>query len=320
MTAQARADWLKARQKGIGGSEVAAILGYPAFKTPVEIWMEKTGRTTESDSAMRLRYGIEAEAFIAKEYELATGRRSMRHNAQLRDDRFPYALGNIDRLVVPEGAKIAAYQGQIRTDRGLECKTVTSFYDRTEWGEAGTDNVPTGYLLQVHWYLSLCPALQVMDLAALFGAGEKLVIYSIQKDAELEEELLRRAHEWWVTHVIGDVAPEPQNEQDVLLLYPQDNTADIEATEQIIEAVAELKTLRAQLNELEVKASHKQMAIKRYMGEAATLTDADDKPLATWKQPKPTKRLNTELFKIEQPALYAKYLTEGEPTRRFLIK
>lgn len=318
MTSQARIDFLSARKKGLGGSDIAAILGYPAFKTAVEIWMEKTGRSAGSDDALRLRYGIDAEHFIAKEYELVTGLKTVRHTKQLRSERYPYALGNVDRLVIPEGQKIAAYQGQIRTDRGLECKTVTSFFDRSEWGEAGTDNVPTAYLLQNHWYLALSP-LQTMDLAALFGAGEKLAIYTINKDADLEEELLRRGHEWWVRHVVGDEPPEPVNESDVLLLYPSDNSPSVEATESIAETLAELQTIKAQINELEVKAGHKQMAIKRFMGDASALL-CNDKTLATWKNSKPVKRFDIEAFKAANPKLYSQFITEGEPTRRFLIK
>ena len=38
-------DWHNARHKGIGGSDVASILGLNPYKTNVELWREKTGRT-----------------------------------------------------------------------------------------------------------------------------------------------------------------------------------------------------------------------------------------------------------------------------------
>jgi predicted phage-related endonuclease len=38
MTAQSRIDWLKQRQSGIGGSEIAAIVGLNQFKTPMQIF------------------------------------------------------------------------------------------------------------------------------------------------------------------------------------------------------------------------------------------------------------------------------------------
>ena len=35
-------DWLKERQKGIGGSDVAAILGMSPWRTPYQVWEEKS--------------------------------------------------------------------------------------------------------------------------------------------------------------------------------------------------------------------------------------------------------------------------------------
>ncbi|WP_196802087.1 YqaJ viral recombinase family protein, partial [Clostridium cadaveris] len=40
-------DWLKERQKGIGGSDVGAILGVNKWKTPFQVYLEKTEEITE---------------------------------------------------------------------------------------------------------------------------------------------------------------------------------------------------------------------------------------------------------------------------------
>lgn len=41
MTAQSRIDWLKQRQSGIGGSEIAAIVGLNQYTTPMQVWESK---------------------------------------------------------------------------------------------------------------------------------------------------------------------------------------------------------------------------------------------------------------------------------------
>ena len=41
MTSQARIDWLKGRQAGIGGSEIAAIVGLNQYTTPMQVWESK---------------------------------------------------------------------------------------------------------------------------------------------------------------------------------------------------------------------------------------------------------------------------------------
>lgn len=44
-----REEWLNYRQTSIGASEIAAAVGLSPFKTPLELWKEKTGRTKPKD-------------------------------------------------------------------------------------------------------------------------------------------------------------------------------------------------------------------------------------------------------------------------------
>ena len=53
-------DWLKERQKGIGGSDVAAILGMSPWRTPYQVWEEKTtpiDETAAEDDRPALYWG-----------------------------------------------------------------------------------------------------------------------------------------------------------------------------------------------------------------------------------------------------------------------
>jgi len=38
-----REQWLELRRQGIGGSDAAAILGMNPWKSPMDVWLEKTG-------------------------------------------------------------------------------------------------------------------------------------------------------------------------------------------------------------------------------------------------------------------------------------
>lgn len=61
-----REDWLAGRSKSIGASEVAIILGQASYKTPLDLWKEKTGRKTPDDISEdeRVSYGTEAEEHL----------------------------------------------------------------------------------------------------------------------------------------------------------------------------------------------------------------------------------------------------------------
>lgn len=61
-----REDWLAGRSKSIGASEVAIILGQASYKSPLDLWKEKTGRKTPDDISEdeRVSYGTEAEEHL----------------------------------------------------------------------------------------------------------------------------------------------------------------------------------------------------------------------------------------------------------------
>lgn len=53
----ARADFLKRRKTGIGGSDVAAVLGLSKWKTPYQLWLDKTSDTVEENESEILHFG-----------------------------------------------------------------------------------------------------------------------------------------------------------------------------------------------------------------------------------------------------------------------
>ena len=61
-----REDWLAGRSKSIGASEVAIILGQASYKSPMDLWKEKTGRKAPDDISddERVSYGAEAEEHL----------------------------------------------------------------------------------------------------------------------------------------------------------------------------------------------------------------------------------------------------------------
>ena len=44
-----RDEWLSVRNKGVGGSDAAVAVGLSQYKSPLELWLEKTGRKPADD-------------------------------------------------------------------------------------------------------------------------------------------------------------------------------------------------------------------------------------------------------------------------------
>ena len=125
------------RTKYIGGSDIGAILGLSKFRTPIEVWMEKTGKETKQLDSLPLRFGSFAEEFVASEYSRATSFELLHDESIYINPTHPMMSAHVDRFVLGDGLNKPA-------TRLLECKTANPFA-RGEWGEPGTDQVPMSY-------------------------------------------------------------------------------------------------------------------------------------------------------------------------------
>ncbi|MDR2014083.1 MAG: YqaJ viral recombinase family protein, partial [Azoarcus sp.] len=99
-------EWLEVRKTGIGGSDAAAAVGLNPYKSPLELWLEKTSRDTAlekpnpEDMAEPIYWGTLLEPFVAAAYTRQTGNRVRKVNAVLQHPAVPFMIANLDREVV----------------------------------------------------------------------------------------------------------------------------------------------------------------------------------------------------------------------------
>ncbi|MCX2499574.1 YqaJ viral recombinase family protein, partial [Plesiomonas shigelloides] len=67
--------WLAIRQQGIGSSDAAAAIGLSRYKSPLTLWLEKTGRKACDDLSQNaaVQWGIALEPLLAQVYAKRTG-------------------------------------------------------------------------------------------------------------------------------------------------------------------------------------------------------------------------------------------------------
>lgn len=306
---QTRAEWLKERRTGIGGSDVAALLGLSKWSTPYQLWLDKRGEAPiEDDEPEYIYWGNVLEDVVAKEYAKRTGNRVQRVNKMMRHPEHEFALANIDRAVVnPEIAGNVRWKdGRLTTDRILECKTANGFM-QAMWGEVDTDEVPEYYLVQVQWYLGITRA-DVADLAVLIG-GSDYRRYTIQRDDEIVDMLFEEGARFWKM-VQSDVAPDPQTIEDAKLRWPQhigkkSNIVDVD----IADTAVRVQQLKEQQKALKKQEDDLALKLFEAFEDAEELTHAGDK-IATWKT-QANNQLDVKRLKAEKPEVYAEYLNEG---------
>ena len=127
------------RPQGIGGTDIAAILGLSPYKTPLQLWEEKVGEPNLAQrDAIHLRFGQHLEPFVASEYERVTGLHTSMPSDPIFHSEHGFMFASIDRLVMREPVTTSLAPQRKDVDRLLECKT-SSVFSRQDWGEPGTD-------------------------------------------------------------------------------------------------------------------------------------------------------------------------------------
>ena len=197
-----RQQWLSVRQGGIGSSDAAAAVGLCPYKSQLELWMEKTGRTPIEDAPPGMddpRYwGTLLEPYVAVAYSQQTNRKVRKVNAVLQHPSCPYMLANLDREVV------GCPDVQI-----LECKTAG------EWGsKLWRDGVPEYVQLQVQHQLAVTNQ-AAADVAVLL-CGQRLEIHRIERDEDVIARLTVLEARFW-HHVTTDTEPPADGSARALL-------------------------------------------------------------------------------------------------------
>lgn len=300
----ARMEWLRERKTYLGGSDVGCILGLSPYKTPLDIFLEKTSEDVEETTSEAAYWGMALEDILAKEYAKRTGHRVTKAKGVIRHPEHSFLGANIDRWVDDERFI-------------LECKTA-SFLKGPEWGAEGSNQIPELYLCQVAYYAAICGVSKV-DLVVLIG-GQDFRLYTYHQNEALETKLLRAAKAFWQNYILKGLAPSARDAHDLARLYPCSNGATITASWEVEEAIRELKSLKQQERQIGERKIALEHQIKSWLAENEVLAGSDGQILATWKSSRVGQTLDTSKLKQEQLALYQQYLVERQPSRPFLVK
>lgn len=332
-----RENWLRERKKGIGGSDVAAVLGLNPWRTPLDVFNEKTAETVDdkpqSDAA---HFGTILEDVVADEFARRTGfkvarfTKTLSQNPGCHTGGVGWARANLDRVIVnPAIAKTVRFTSEashalqakcftrglwLTTDAILECKTASA-YASDLWGpsqeaeiragEVVTEHkIPIYYETQVQWYLGLTGA-NVCYVAVLIG-GNDFRIYAVKPDKELFEAIAAKCWEFWSNHVMTGEPPAATNVEDVRKLFAKDTGEMVEATNEVATTIGELRTVKARIKELEDEKSALEKALIVALGERTGFLIGGEKAV-TYKT-QTTNRFDTTAFKKADPATYAEYV------------
>jgi hypothetical protein len=134
------------------------------------------------------------------------------------------------------------------------------------------------------------------------------------------QAVLTKAKAFWDQHIVAGVPPTPKGLDDVRLIFPEASPEHVaEADEALYAQCEHYRILQASISALEAQADALKTELLTAMGKADTLCFRGQ-TLATWKQSRPSQRLDVDALQAAHPALVAGFKRTVPGSRRFLLK
>jgi len=301
-----REQWLKIRRTGLGGSDVAAVLGLSPYKTALDVYLEKTGIKEPQKDNSKMKAGRMLEDVVALWWALENGCKVRRDHKVRFHPQYKCLLANIDRLIVAN-----------RNGRGtgvLEVKTTSGFVFK-RWQE---DGLPQDTYCQIMHYLNVTG--HRWGRIAILVDGYNLQDIPVVYDREYIDLMTGQLLTFWQNHVEKRIPPEPVNEEDIKSLWPKaEEEKVVQADETAIKTINRLVDVTGQLTDLSTQKKELELQIKLLLRDATVLAAGDSK-LVTWKQARDSLKFDLTKFRNDYPALYDEYSETYPGSRRFLLK
>lgn len=304
------------RRSGIGGSDVAAIVGISPWKTPHDIWEQKLDIDQESlEESDALIFGTLVEPVLRGEFSRRNPDLLVKENPDIiRHPDYPYFLANVDGDVFRMEDFADGEIAELAKKYGWEGKT-SSEYAADGWGVEGTDQIPDYYQTQCQWYCGVC-GWEGCYVSVLIG-GNKYRQYYIPRDDELINSLFAICGKFWNDHVLTKIPP-PKTLTELNETWKATTGGSKEVGSEVLDKISALSSIKAQIDSLSKEAKDIERDVKDAIGDNDEIT-VGGKKVASWKFNKSSMRFSADKLKTEDPDTYAKFSVDTPGPRVFRI-
>lgn len=283
---------LKERQEGIGGSDVAAIVGANPYKGPVEVWHSKVfplPEENEREWSDSREYGVVAEDAVMQVWQKRRAHEgkpvTIEQGTTFIDESFPCLRANPDFYVTETATGVRKI---------LEIKTARIFL-KHKWGKPGTQEIPLEYKYQVAWY---CELTGIHEAIIVVEIDHQIYEYKYIHDTFdpfFGRQLRNRMLKWWDTHVVPNRKPEVDGSnfsmESLLTEYPKDlgDPVEVPTDDGIVDTVLKYKDTKEQIAKSEAECERYKQLICERIGSTPGIFGEFGK--ITWKKNKAGSRV-----------------------------
>lgn len=297
-------DWLRFRKRGIGASEVGAIMGLSQYTSNIQLFYEKIGEALDYKvENIAMFNGKELESYVANMWQYWGGdeasmianfraknkvQRMQRVNAYIQNPKYPWLFVSLDRKINKGGAR-----GE---EGALEIKTIAG-YEADKW----VGCIPPSHIIQVQTQCLVCE-FPYGELAVLRD-GRFFDVYPFEIMPNVCENIVEKTHEFWqrvdtarkvltqrfeaqqnfnmraveeLTQELHTLEPEPDSSEGLETFlkekYRIAKPGERQGTLIELEAAKEHKRAKQQIKELEVTVREKENYLKTQLKEMTTLS------------------------------------------------
>lgn len=326
-----------ARRRGsIGGSEISGVMGINPYVSPVDIYLEKTGRKEPFKGSLTTRRGNYLEPLVADEYRVSTG----------YDVKFPSEIAwpNAEHIMAVEDDVIMLHPQyhflRATADRfaytPFDTVILAEIKTAVGWGTKKFDNgVPEYYRLQAVWnrgiagfHLGMLE--DVCHIPVLLD--DKYDCFDVEyKQAEFDH-MVAVAVDFWNNHVLADIPPDVMSLEDCKTLFVDTDGSTVDADEGLIELITTLGELKESIALAELDASPTKESIKRmeerYAQKEMELRAAlgssqyvkyKNKNIVTYSTTTGRSYFDVDSFREAHPELYQEYIKRKPNSRTLRI-
>lgn len=196
-----REQFLLDRKLGLGGSDIAPIMGLSPYSTPLDVYKDKMNPVViYEEESEDLKRGTRVEKYILQEYSEVNDCALEINLTPFIHPEYPFMRGNIDAKVAGENVIV-------------EAKSTKSPIAKWEEG------IPEYYRTQVAYYAMLSNAERV-DVPVLFSNWQ-YACFIYWRDYEYEAQIKGAVINFWNNHILAGIPPEPSTPAELQEVYPK---------------------------------------------------------------------------------------------------
>lgn len=309
------AEWLQLRRKGIGGSDIGALMKLNTHSSPLNIYKQKVeGWHEDLSDNVYIKKGKDLEDFILQNYVIPNlspkGYIVHKPNFMFINSNFPYLRANVDGI---------AYKPNTPSSENLiiEIKWVSEWAQKN-WNSDEYCGIPASYYAQVQLYMAVTGC-QNAKLFALFDSEWEVHEYNIPRDELFILQLKATAKKFYEINMNMKIPPMLDSELDKSDVVNALKTTPIEEhipNAEMSKYASAYKNISKKIKDAEklekkLKDNILDLHLKGYK--------PDDESISVKFSVVSTRRFNATKFKEDHEDLYNQYCEDSEFSK-FTIK